>query len=325
MRILIITPSFGFHGGIRNLISWANSLSIYHKHDVGIFSICKDRPDANHFTIHESISVVRGITAGAWDVLVIGSPHSIGYQEAPGMKKVLFMQQCEHLFRPKDKQWQAMCFEFYRSRHPMILYSQWNHQYVNQFRRGPTYYVGTSVSFDDFPIMDTFKDSRTVLVEGWEPTNPTKDANNIGPRVAERLRKEGYHIMAYSQLPLRTLPKVPHEYLQKPSLQALNDMYSRASILIKATLNDARSASPLEAMTKATPTVRAINQGDDDLMHDVNCLRSGYDEEALYQNAKRLLENPEWSDRLGANGLQYILKNSWRQVIKPINEIITHS
>lgn len=330
MRVLIITPSFGQHGGIRNLVSWANGLLKWH--EVGIWSLVGDTPKNMH--VEPAVKVVdygdyrQQPKWDDWDCLVLGSPHSQTFQNAPVKKKILFLQQLEHKFKPGDETWNYNCHQFYSSKYPMILYSKWNHQYVNRFRRGPTYYVDTSVSLVDFPLVIPSFDQvneRMVLVEGWECTNPTKDVHALGPKVAQRLKREGYYIAAFSQKKLLTLPKVPNEYHQNPSLKIMNDLYTRAAILIKATRNDARSASPLEAMTKATPTARAIEIGDDDLVHDVNCLRCGYNETELYNIAKQLLTDHDLRARIQLNGMEYIAKHSWDKVIPIVNDIIIHS
>lgn len=331
MRVLIITPSLGQHGGIRTLVSWANGLLKWHS--VGIYSIAQDNP-SNMYVNHD-VRIIKNTNLKweDWDCLIIGSPHGIKYKDAPVKKKVIFMQMCEHLFKPGDRNWKNACVEFYGAKYPMILISLWNHQDINYIRYGlPTYYLGNGVSFDDFPINDSpMKGSNekfgktVVLVEGWEATNPTKDTDAIGARVAKRLKAEGYYIIGYSQLPLRTFPKVPNEYHSKPSLKVLNSLYERATVMIKATRFDARSTAPLEAMTKYCAVARAIQKGDDDLIHEQNCLRCGYNEDELYSITKRLLDDVELRSNITENAAAYVQKYSWDYWMPKINDIILHS
>jgi hypothetical protein len=328
MKVLLIIPSFAQHGGIRVCVSWANHLMKWHQ--VGIHSIAMDRP--GNMRLNNDVEIVDKPSFRSWDCLIICSPHGIKYQDEPVKKKIIFMQMMEHYFRPNDKYWQAACFEFYRSKYPMVLISMWNHEEVNKYRRGSTYYIGNGVDFHDFPLAeesfgrDKFKfRPSTVLVEGWEPGNPTKDVDHIGPKVAERLRGEGYRILAYSQLRLKTLPEVPHKYWQKPVLPILNELYEESTIMIKATRMDARSTSPMEAMTKYCVTARAINKGDDDLINEYNCLRCDYDEQQLYLQAKRLLTDHELRFRLACNGIKTIKKWNWDHYAKIINDIIIYS
>ena len=82
--------------------------------------------------------------------------------------------------------------------------------------------------------------------------------------MAGELKREGYKIIAYGARPLRKYREfIPTGYVMNPTLKAINMLYSQASVMIKATKMDARSLSPLEAMTKGCAVSRAINQGDD--------------------------------------------------------------
>lgn len=184
------------------------------------------------------------------------------------------------------------------------------------------YYVGNGVNLNDFPIVKEKNEPLTVLVEGWEAYNPAKDVGSLGPKVAGRLRADGYRILAYSQFPLKTLPNVPHEYYCKPDLGKLNELYTRAHVLVKATRYDARALAPMEAMTKGTVTARAIVHGDDDLINNVTALRCRYGEEELYQTAKRLLTDHTLRETLAQNCIEYVQKFTWEYYIGQIKEIL---
>lgn len=113
-------------------------------------------------------------------------------------------------------------------------------------------------------------------------------------KIAVRLKHQGYNIIGYG------FNLINHfaldEYYVRPDLATMNELYERATILLKATKYDARALSSLEAATKMTVTARAITLGDDDLTNDYNCLRCDYNESQLYAIAKELLENKEKGD-----------------------------
>src|SRR4051812_5621996 len=301
MKIFIVTPDFSVHGGIRIILEWANRLTRWHA--VYLHSLKGGSP--RWFNLNEEVQVVSLEPMKRADLLIITSPHSAHLLEHPDRprKVVGFMQMVEHLFRPRDRDWMNRCRAFYNMPHPMMAISYWNIEMVhNEFgRTARTHYIGNGVNTIDFPIELPAKDGRIVLVEGWEALNDSKDVNHIGPIVAGRLREHGYRIIAFSQTKLYTLPRIPHEYHVTPSLETLNRLYREATILLKASRFDARSCAPMEAMTKATPTVRAIELGDDDLLHEENCLRCDYDREELYHESIRLLKTPELYINL-ANG-----------------------
>lgn len=331
MKIFIVTPSFAIHGGIRIILEWANRLTQYH--EVYLYSQKNDY--CNWFEISEKVKHVQHPGMAGMDCLIITSPYNIDFQDRKDTPKKVFIfaQMAEHLFMDKSNaaypMWYEQCLKFYTSKHPMISISKWNMEMFKDLgRKGETYYMDNGVNFEHFPISFKPKDGKTILVEGWECTNPSKDSDNIGPKVAEALKDEGYTIIAYSQKKLKTMASIPHEYYCRPSMEVLNSLYERASIMIKASNFDARSCSPLEAMTKGCVTVRAINLGDDDLEHCVNCLRGQYNEKQLLDICEYLLTNPERN----REHLKYLSQKArlwvqehcnWDNIMPSINSILT--
>jgi hypothetical protein len=326
LRIFLTCPTLTPHGGIRVILEWANRLS---QRGHLIHLRVDDRRDSDWFAIDRSVRIERTDEAlQACDVLVVTSPHAVDYlevDEAPA-RRFAFMQMAEHLFRPGDLRWHRQCERFYTTRAPLILISGWNRDLVRDFgRHGPVHYVRNAVNLDDFPIETPQKDGRTVLIEGWWPDNPTKDSDRIGAKVAARLAREGYRITAYGRNPLPQrdpFRRVPMRYIANPTLKQLNALYREAAILIKASHDDARACAPMEAMTKGTVTARAIERGDDDLVHDANCMRAPYDEIALYLTAKQLLDDVDLRQRLAASGRDYVASTTWDDCLDEIEGIL---
>lgn len=327
MRIFLTTPDFSVHGGIRVILEWANRLAERHfvvLRTLGHSTKCQWFPLSKRVRVMPNDRLLPSC-----DVVIITSPHSIHYQErAPNKKIFVFMQMVEHLFRPGDHDWWQRCKQFYTSPHPMFLISGWNHRVVDsEFgRTGPTHYIGNGVNLSHFPIDNEPKTGEpTVLIEGWVAGNASKDTARVAPQVAARLRDDGYKILAYSQFPIGDYGHVPHEYHVRPSLPALNELYRRATILMKATHFDARACAPVEAMTKGTVTARAIREGDDDLVHDQNCLRTPYDADALYAAAKQLLTDEPLRIRLANNCLQHVQMYTWDYWLNKVEEVLCRS
>jgi len=329
LNIAITVPSLSVpHGGIRVIVEWANRL--VRNNAVTLFCR-KGSAVPSWIDIQPAVRLVDNIRdLKNCDTLITCSPHDIDLRwsvHAP-QRKFLFLQMLEHLFRPTDMPWLELCNKCYGSDLPTFFISQWNIQYVkNMFpaRRGAIHYVGNGVNFDDFPLEpDCKKDGKTVLVEGWESINPTKDPDAIGPTAAQLLREDGCRVLAYGQLPLNRFPDTPNEYYMRPSLSRLNDLYRRASVLIKASRYDARACAPMEAMTKGCVTVRALHKGDDDLVNDVNSVRIPYGNEInLYLAVKELLQEQETLDRLRENCLQYVREFSWDYWMPQIEKVLT--
>jgi glycosyltransferase involved in cell wall biosynthesis len=326
INILITCPSFKVpHGGIRVILEWANRLNKWHN----IVIFVKDNvKKCDWFNIDEDITINGSLkNLHRCNCVIITSPHTIFVQDNLHKKQkcFIFMQMMEHMFIPNNMNWYNDCVKFYTSKHPLFSISKWNIEMLkNEFKRsGVIHYIGNGVNFKDFTINREPKNNNNhILVEGWESTNPTKDFNHIAAKVAKKLKKDGYNIIVYSNVDLYTLKDVPDEFYKNPSISKLNELYNKAAILIKASQYDARSCSPMEAMTKGTPTVRAITKGDDDLIDGYNAIIVPYDETSLYNAATNLLNNKILMDNLSINCLNYVEAFNWDFWVDEINQII---
>jgi len=327
LSIALTVPGLAVpHGGIRVIIEWANRLSV--KNKVVLFCRKGCQPPAwinisPEVTLTDNLKALKGL-----DRLIVCSPHDVDLLSCADMpkKKLVFLQMLEHMFRPFDQAWMEKCNKTYAAPHPLILISEWNKRYIeNNFRSDrPIYYVGNGVNFDDFPLLpDCPKDGHTILIEGWEASNPSKDVEAIGPQAAKILKKQGYRILAYGQLPLQRYPEALHGYFMRPSLEDLNGLYEKATVLIKASRYDARSCAPMEAMTKGCVTVRSINNGDDDLIHGENSVRLPYNNvsEVAYA-VDFLIKNRTQYSRLKKACIQHVKTYSWEHWMPQIEEII---
>ncbi len=326
MHIVIPFPSLAAHGGTRVAVAIANHLAL-RGHEVS-FYVLDSRSNKNYWTWHKGVKYVTEKPTN-FDVIFITSPHSIHLAEKD--RTVLHLQMLEHMFRPNDVKWRNVCEQMYTYPAPMFTISGWNrYELITTYKRreDQTIYIGNGVDFNDFPLLDNcYGKSNAVLVEGWVPYNPCKDEQQIAPKVALRLRSEGYYIVGYGQLHLKRYVHTPHEYHLCPSLHQLNQLYSGARILLKASKYDARACAPVEAMTKGVPTVRALVHGDDDLINDYNCLRTSYSEQALYAAAKKVLTNDGLYDHLQYGCMQHIRNeckwDKWIDVIeKQLKEMV---
>ena len=266
---------------------------------------------ARYWTWHPNVRVVTHQSTYAMrpERFLITSPHSI-FRAQPG-KTVMHLQMLEHMFRPHDIAWVRTCNATYRYPAPLLSISRWNMDTLAETHRplGTMRHIGNGVTAHDFPrpVNEGLREPTTVLVEGWAAYNPCKDTDRVAPLVASRLKQDGYRVIAYGGYPPADYLDVIDEFHLRPTLAEINTLYERASVLVKASRYDARSCSPVEAMAKGCPTARAIVKGDDDLIHDVNCLRVGYEDvDGLYASAKSILEDAELRGRLVLAGYQHI-------------------
>lgn len=313
MTITYTLPSINTpHGGYRIVLEHLSRLQ-RKGHDVSLFI---EGGVANHdwygdqfCPITRSPHVLRKS-----EVVVIGSPHSMWYQRVFGQRVVSFVQMAEHLFRPGDNKWLVKCMEWYNSPYTKMYGSHW----IGELLKGESYYIADGINTDHFPVQHVNKSNDTVLIEGWECSNPAKDTEAIACKVAERLKAKGVTVLAYGFQPLKRYSHVPDEYHYRPSIEVMNNLYRRADVLIKASKYDSRALSPTEAMTKGCVTARALINGDDNLVNGHNCYRCGYNEDELYEYAERLLNNPDIRSKMIGN----FAIPEWQPIINQLEEIL---
>jgi hypothetical protein len=307
-QLMITVPGIGSHGGIRIILDWANYLCDHFE----VTLLCQTKKQPDWYELDSRVNWAHRIKKT--DILIISSPHGISCSRNVKAGKIfLFCQMAEHLFNPSNKAFYKQCVEFYRSPYPMFAISKWNIElFENEFgRKSKTIYIGNGVNLDNFPIIGVDKDFKTVLLESPEPTNQTKDVERVALKVAKRLKAEGYNIIAYGRTPIhKDLDWVVDSYYLNPTIDTLNHLYEWATILVKATIMDARSCSSQEAATKGCVTVRAINFGDDDLVHGDNCIKVPYneDETELWFHASSLMKDRALHAALAHKALEHVQK-----------------
>lgn len=314
MKVLIITPSLAPHGGVRVLVEHANGLA-RQGCDVTLQVVHKpEQTLPNWVDFHEDVEIQSGAikyNPGRFDAIIYGSPFLAVqfYSHYKDANTFMLLQMCEELFNPENKAYVQQAIESYHLPIPIIGISQWNKERVLDVHKRdpnlPYYLIGNGVSDNFCPGVKD--EGLTVLVEGWVGYNPAKDTDAIAPRVARHLKqKYGAKIIAYSQFPL-THPQakhadVPDEYYVTPTAEQIVRLNQRATFLLKASHYDARSCAPVEAMKCGTPTVRAIDLGDDDLIHKYNCLRGAYNYDEMICNAEMIIEDTDLLKGLKING-----------------------
>ena len=317
MKILITCPNINSqHGGIRVILEWANRLTDL-GHIVYLYDQAK-RLKCNWYPVKAKL-VNNTYILNHCDCLIVTSPHGVDLLDRIVPKKFVFIQMMEHYFRPDNAKWVEMCRKFYQNPYPTFSISKWNideltHKWGKQ---GQIHYITNGMNLDHFPIKNPVKDGKTILIESPVTNNPSKDPDQLQIKVGQRLMADGYNVIGYGREPIDyTLT----EYHVKPDNKTLNDLYSRATILLKATKMDARSTSPLEAMTKGCVTVRGIEMGDDDLNNE-NAYLCHYNESDLYEMVKFAINDPNLKTKANICR-EYVADQKWQNVMNKVNSIL---
>jgi len=319
MKILYLIPSLRPHGGIRVLVEHCNWLAEA-GHEVTMLNWGEGLTKP-WLRISDKVELLSGsVIEDIYDVIVASTPPLANRLNATkvGAKKFFFLQMAEHLFSKANKAYNAECFKSYKVPFPIIGISRWVEYVVRENGRGslPMYYIANGVGKE---FQEAYKpDQLTILVEGWETYGDAKDVSRMAPKLAMRLKEEyNANIIAYSQLPLTYMKDVPDEYYQVPTADKIVELNQRAHIMLKASMYDARSCAPVEAMACGAVPIRAIFHGDDDLIHGHNAMVSAYgDEQAFYNNAKRAIEDIQLWINLRISGAEYRKQYlEWEKVI----------
>lgn len=308
MKILFTTPCLRPHGGILNIIYLANAL-----HRNGYEVTIWDQSGEGNKTWKPIECELTYKLTNKYDLSVICSPHASYLLDQPG-KKIVWMQMIEHKFRPQDFYFKSLCYRFYLADCPVISSASWGADYIKELGQiNPVHVIPTGIDLGDFPIVETPKYSQSILLESPEPTNPAKDIERVALKVAMKLRKEyGVKLIGYGAI--KPVGYKLDEFHVKPTLEIINQLYDRSIFLLKATRFDFRSTAPLEAMTKGTPTVRGIIEGDEDLILN-NSIVTDYDEDQLYKAATELLDNEQKRENLAINCISFIRNQTWENLL----------
>lgn len=313
MKICIISPSLNPHGGVRVIVEWANTLA---KMDYDTTLIIENGPlKQSWIDVNDNVNVSGGSfwvnTISDCDIIIATTP-SIAlrldeYQLKPFQKSFFLLQMAEDMFAPNNPHYVAQCRRSYNVNMPIIGISKWVNNYISQFRDPlkDVYYIGNGVS-DHFKPAEKSSEP-LVMVEGWNGYNAAKDVEKLTARAAYKLKEEfpEVTIIGYGNQAPSEMINCLSDYKINASTAEICDMYQRSWMLIKATKYDARSCVPVEAMKCGTPTARALINGDDDLYHDQNCLRTEYNFNKFYSIVKELYTNEEKRNRLAGQGLIY--------------------
>lgn len=327
-KILILTPSLNPHGGIRVLVEWSNTLA-RRGHDVTL-QVSSGPLSRNWVTIQSNVNVVGGSNirhkSHLYDIIIAGTPHLALMLNDIQTKaqKFFLLQMAEDLFAPNRASYVQMCRESYKVPFPIIGISKWVAEHVRQYRgeTKPMYYIGNGVSHHFYYDEAKRASEPTLMVEGWNGYNYAKDTEQLTARVAAKMKEEfpEIRIIGFGNQSPTGYTHALDEYIVGASAEKIASMAQSAWMMFKASRYDARSCSPVEAMKCGTPTARALILGDDDLIHNYNALRSGYEFEAFFEIVKELYLNADTREILQLNGLHYAEKalswNYWMEEVE---------
>lgn len=242
-----------------------------------------------------------------WDVVICTNPTTVDRAllfQSEGTKMFYFVQMAENLFfAEKTHDWENALRTYRLAANKgftAITIGQWLGKFLQKqgFAANRIYQVHNGVNERDFYQVDQDPHNPYILVEG-DDRNYAKDVSGIGWAAARVLKEEfGLEVWGMAAVKPRNAGDVFDRFVLNPSTADYRELYSGARFMIKASLHEGRSLSPLEAMACGTYTVRALSNGDEDLVHNQNCLRVPYHKGSLVRIGKMAMRNEILHDRL---------------------------
>ncbi|NIV33080.1 MAG: hypothetical protein GWN58_27625 [Anaerolineae bacterium] len=326
MKILYVFPGWGRSGGARIVGEHINRL-VARGYDVSMHS--NDGRKPNWFKLNCRLVDGRGLRE-TYDTVIVTNPTTVDKGLLPAaQRRVYFVQMAEHLFFKKGSPEYADAIRTYRlaarNGFRFITIANWLEKFLRDMGAEDVHQVPNGVNEHHFyPVDQPEPVDDYILIEGDE-RNQAKDIEGIGWRVGVELRKRYGIKLAGCAATRHGYRMELDEFVMNPSEADYRRLYSGARFLLKASRYEGRSLAPLEAMACGRTTCRAIIKGDDDLMDHVNCLRVGYDYDALLAAASSLVEanGTGLLTTLTHNAARYATKRlRWEPIIDQLERLL---
>lgn len=304
MNILQMLPCITPCGGVRVLFDHANAL-IERGHSVTAASPQPGKP--GWYALKAPVISWADARRRLWDCIVLSSPDTLleVMRWGPRRNVLYFVQMMEFMFFAQGTQrrseWLQSYWGIQEAGYRALTIASWLADALQGFGvTAPIIRNGVSSAF--YPASDE-RDAAIVVDTDWR--SPAKDTDRLAWSIARQLRdKYSVKLWGFGASRPREAGQL-NRFEISPTVDTMREMYSHALFVLKASHYDGRSLIPLEAMACGTPTVRAIELGDDDLVDGENCLRTEYNYGALYQAAERMLRDLPLRKRLTANATEY--------------------
>lgn len=241
-------------------------------------------------------------------------------------RRFVFIQMVEHLFfGPGSDEWNKYkgYADYLWTLRPIVI-SEWLYQWASNHSPFTPTIIPNGVNREMFypqPFDVPKKKKLRILIEG-HGENKAKDIVGMSHRAATFLRsKTDFELWGFSQYPQ---PFEFDNYWRLPSQEEIRAIYSSCDIILKASRFEGRSCVDPEAFACGCVVNRAIDLGDDDLIHGFNCLKARYgDQTDFNSNMMRLVENNGLRDELRGNAIEYIDRFlSWEKIAQDLEDAL---
>lgn len=319
MHLLVFLPTLRPHGGVRYIIALCNELKL-RGHTVVIQVL--DESSETLDSIDPEINILRGtdINPSGFDLIISTTP-LITHSLVSGMVRtpvLAYLQMAEELFNPTDGEYFETVMESYHTGIPIVTNAHWLVGRLRYFGvNGPVYHI--PVGRPDWVWKREDVERKWVLLANWTSYNPCKDTLSIGAKTARHLRSRyGVQIASYG-FPTGNYDFMPDVVIENANAAQLQHLYTHALGVLQATRLDVWSSVGMECLVTGAPLVRAVDLGDEFLVHNVNCLKAAYEQDHMIYLAEQAMES-NWQIPNSEAGLL-----SWDEVGKQWEDLIVET
>lgn len=326
-KIIFVLQTFGFSGGIKNIFEQANRL--YDRgFSVEIWGLDKNpspwetrdglkiRTFKNYDRLIVALSKEEALKVATWWETAFPVWLSSICKGIP----VYFISEFETWFYPDDIVAQASVISCYRKEFRNITISPYNLDELRSIGltaemipcgyEDETYRVLEGVQREDDTILAVgrsfFQKNFKMTLGGWNMLGDTKP-----------------NMWLFGGEPEMAKLDDKIKYFTKPSNEAVNELYNKATMFIQTSKHEGFCLPILEAMAAGCPVITTDSHGNRGFcFNNKNCLMVEQDnEQELSEAINKLLNNKKLRDKLAANALKTVKDYQWDKIIDGAEEI----
>jgi glycosyltransferase involved in cell wall biosynthesis len=314
LRVIYVTEDTGVGGGHRDIFEHLNGL-LDRGHEVELWSL-DGEPDwfplrapvrtfEDYGELVEALAPIDAIKVATWwntaiPVWTASMLHGI---------PVYFVQDIETSYYPDDEYVRHAVLASYRHEFRYMTISSWNSDRLRELGL-ESVLIPPGIDLENFtPLPEVSR--RTDMVLALGRTNPLK---NLPLTIAawRALPEPRPELVLFGTEPHVVEDEPGIRYVVAPSDEEVNRLFNEATVFVQTSTHEGFCLPPLESMATGGAVVCTDAHGNRDFCVDgENCLMPLPDRGAVTDALRRLLEDPELRERLGAAGMKCAADYAW--------------
>jgi GT2 family glycosyltransferase/glycosyltransferase involved in cell wall biosynthesis len=314
LRVIYVTEDTGVGGGHRDVFEHLNGL-LDRGHEVELWSLERGpdwfplrapvRTFEDYDDLVEALAPIDAIKIATWwntasPVWSASVLHGI---------PVYFVQDIETSYYPDDEWVRHTVLASYRPEFRYMTISSWNGDRLRELGL-ESVLIPPGIDLDNFtPLPETQR--RTDMVLALGRTNPLKNLP-LTTEAWRALPEPRPELVLFGTEPEIAEAEPDIRYVAAPSDEEVNRLFNEATVFVQTSTHEGFCLPPLESMATGGAVVCTDAHGNRDFCVDgENCLMPSPDLGAVTDALRRLLEDPELRERLGAAGMKCAAEYAW--------------